>query len=690
MTPMLDKGIDPNVERITEQIRAADSSDRQGFIERFEKDTAYYFHQQYTDSEKDRLAELKQMDVTIDRCRPIIRRTVAKIVRTRPMIAALSIDTNENAIALSRRINAQAQYAMRISKGLTQIRKVVLNCVRGGLGFIEQYKDKRSEKGVEVKFRYITPKKVYVDGAVEDSLFDDARYIAIVEKQMVSDMIQEYSDPDQIAKIINSKETSFADGGSEDDTIVDSRNEAGEIVVGSTKSRFVDLVDMEDVDFNGYCEKITFYEKDLIPTYKLVGKDPDGNVIDLEVTKEDAQDSKKNNPDVKVEVSLKPAIRRTVCTPLYELEQEVLTELAEYPITPFIWEDTENAYPVSETFFIRGIQKLSNAFWRTVLANAQASSFPNIWAEEDSFTDKDEALTNMSKPMGYIELRRGALSQKRVEKNYAQPLNQAYFQLLQFTQHEQEYQASSPAIQQGDPANAPETNKALVNMDNFADRALVINTDSIEAALERVFKNIIRMQLETYTDNKLLLIDADPQNNVVMNETISDVDDEGNVHTYNRSDFELTEYDISIVPGSMSPLDKTSEFQYAAMAVQMGAPPEFALKKMPITGIDEVVRDMNSLRQLAQQNQQLVEQLEMMKKELQRSVREETEAEKKVDKVKAAAKLEVIVKQQQNYTNQLKSELRKAQRINNVLESKYNDAVKRAAQPQKESADRKE
>ena len=604
-------GIEPSVVSAYQKLETADCADRKDFIDRFDNDTRYYFHQQYTADEKKRLAEMKQMDITIDRVRPIIRRVVSKIVRTRPMIAALTIDNS--AKDLSRMINAQAQYAMRISKGLAQIRKGVMNAARGGMGFWQVYKDHITSDGMpEVKFRYISPKKVYVDPAAEDLLFDDARSIQILEKVMLYDALRMFHEKSQREMIIGDANTSYTD-----QRIVSEYNEQGSIVVGSAIDGFQDLFEIDQEQLNGHVELLTTYTKKAVPVYYLEAQDENENVIRIEVEKSELHQYR-SRKDLKVGMGFKPVVQQHICTPFHTLEETDLEWAEESPITPCIWEDTENPYPISETFFIRGHQKLGNAFWRTVLANAQASSFPNIFAEENTFVDPDEAKKSIGTPNGIVMLRQGSLSKKKIEKTYASPLNQAYFTLLQFVQHEQEYQASTPAIQQGDPSNAPETNKALVNMDNFADRALAINIDAIELSIERVFRNLIRWQAAIYEDDKLLLIDTDPQNNAIYNETQAEVDDDGRIKSSRKNvDFDLVKYDVALVPGSMSPLDKTSEFQYAREAVNLGAPPEFAIKRMPITGVAEVIEDMDTIQKLQQQLQQASEVIEQMQSQME-------------------------------------------------------------------------
>ena len=224
-------------------MRANDGADRHDFIQRFEKDTAYYFHQQLTKEEKDRKKELKQLDIPIDRVRPIIRRIVAKIVKNKPSVAAL-VEDFTNAADLSRMVNAQVQYTMRICKGLSQIRRALMNCIRGGLGYLHVYVDHASTGGQkEVKFKYLTPKKVFIDFKAQDPLFDDSRQVQILEKVMITDAIKLFDDDEQIqAKIISSQNTSY-----QNEDIVDDANDHGGVLVGSAIEKSVDEVDnLED------------------------------------------------------------------------------------------------------------------------------------------------------------------------------------------------------------------------------------------------------------------------------------------------------------------------------------------------------------------------------------------------------------------------------------------------------------
>ena len=655
-----------------EMLRAADCPARQDFIERFEDDTAFYFHQQFTQDEKTRKRALKQLDIPIDRVRPIIRRTVAKIVRNRPTVAALTLDPS--AIDISRRVNAQVQYCMRISKGLSQIRRCVMNSVRGGLGYLWTVVD--SETGEkEVKIKYINAKKIFIDPASQDPLFDDARYIQILEKVPISDALEIFRDSRSRERIFANALTSF-----QDDQIINEKNDMGGVIVGSTIEEFTDIYnDLEQEDkITGWVELLTTYRKVSVPIYKVRAE-----TGEYDITKEEYLEAKEKGADVFIDY--KNVISEEINTESYELRNVNLEHYNEYPITPMIWEDTENPYPISETFFARGNQRLQNAYYQVVISNAQAVSFPNVWFETSAFVNKNDALIKMSIPGGAVEFNDGALVGKKAEKTYAQPLNQAFFTLYEQLKHEQEYQASAPAFQGGDPSNIPETYRGLVNLDSYADRPLAINVDAIEACLERVFKNVIRAQAVTYTQQKLLLIDTKPENNMVLNETIPQVGSNGELILKNiDNDIAQINYDIQLIPGSMSPLDKTSEFQYAMQAVELGVTPEFALRRMPITGIEEEIEKMDTVRQLQQQNMQLQQMLQQMGTEMQKMTKEVDKSEKAVVDTEYRAKYEINMQRMNDMLSQMNRELRTIQRTNTVLKKN----VIKSAQTQNESAEK--
>jgi hypothetical protein len=656
-------------------MKANDGPGRQDFISRFENDTAFYFHQQYTAKEKNRKRELKQLEIPIDRVRPIIRRIVAKIVKNRPMVAALAEDFS-NAEQLTRMVNAQTQYTMRICKGLSHIRRALMNTIRGGLGYLHVYIDYASAGGTkEVKFKYQTPKKVFVDFKAQDPLFDDARQVQVLEKVMISDAIKLFEDdPTTQAKIIASQNTSY-----QNEEIVDDSNDQGGVLVGSAIEKNIDEFDNlehEVAKISGWIELLTTYRKKLRPVFSYTAKADNGESYRTVISKEDAKDLKKQG--MSVDVTYAPYIHEEISTETYILREQDLYWIDEYPITPMVWEDTENPYPVSETFFIRGHQKLQNKYYEVVVHNAQAISFPTVFYEADAFRDKDAALKAMATPAGGVELEEGALRNGKVDVKYAQPLNQAFFTLYEQLKHEQEVQASAPALQSGDPANIPETNKALVNLDSFADRPLAINIDAVEACLERVFKNVLKYQAVTYDEQKLMLIDTNPDNNVTVNEAELAMGQDGQlISTGLRNDISKLDYDVSLVPGSMDPLDRTTEFQYAMTAVQgLGATPEFALKKLPIKGIEEEVKKMDTVRNLQQQVQQYTDVIEQLKELLEQSQKQVDKAEKDAVDIEYESKLKVVLARIEDLERQLNRETRDAKRNNQVMRKHIQQAAK--------------
>ena len=673
-----------------ELLRANDTPARQSFEERFDSDTAFYFHQQFTKEEKERKGELKQLDQPIDRVRPIIRRIVAKIVKNKPVIAALTADFN--AIDLSRRVNAQVQYAMRISKGLSQIRRCLMNSVRGGLGYLEVFVDNMNKRGeLEVKFKYLSPKNVYVDFASKDILFDDARNIQVIEKVMLTDAIKMFpDDPDSRNKLILSAGTSF-----KDEIIVDDENAAGKIVIGSTIEQSFDQDDFIDrfnqmendgvIKINGWVEILRTYRK--IAKITRYGKtvDKNGNLVRFKLNDNEEVSAAKKNKEIKIEYAYDTLVHEQITTPQYLMREQEMEWIESYPIVPMMWEDTENPYPISETFFIKGHQRLQNKYYEIILLNAQTTSMATLWYETGALANPTKAMNDLASPGAPVEFMEGALSQKKAQFVYGTPLNQAFFTLYEQLKHEQEVQAS--AFNTADPTMAPETNKALLNLDSMQDRPLAINIDAVEASLERVFKLIIEFQSVTYVNQKLLLIDTDPENNMMVNEPETRMDGDEIVIDKVYNDISKIDYDLQLVPSSMSPLDRTSEYQYAREAVELGVPPEFALKKMPVVGIEKAIKDMDTVRQLSQENAKLMEMLEQFQKEFEKLQSEAERYRKTAIDENYKNKFDIQLTKLQSLYDTLKRETRNFQRKNQQLERKQKQNITARS---KETAEKKE
>ena len=657
-------------------VKDWDTPERQGFIDRFESDTAFYFHQQLTYNEKKRRQEKKQLDIPIDRVRPIIRRIVSKIVRKRPSIAALAED--DRAIELSRRINAQWQYATKINKGLSQIRKALLNAVRGGLGFIYVYIDDVSRTGEkEVKYKYVSCKKIFVDPIVEDSLFDDGRGIALLDKVPLSDAIRMFADKQE--EVIASANTSY-----QDEVIVDGDNSQGEIVVGRKIESIQNEEFEEDVEIVGWVEILTFWRKVLTPEYYQHIVDDNGNIMKHRISLNDYKKYKKM-PDVKTEIVYKPALKEEVSTPFYMLREQIIDHDVQL-LTPIIWEDAENAYPFSETFFIRGHQRLQNAYYMVLLENAQVSSFPTVWFETGVFVDKDEAMKQISTPGGAVELTRSAMKDGRIKWEHGKTLNQQFYQLNEQLKHEQEIQASAPSYQAGDSTQIPETNKALVNLDSFADRTLALNSDAIEAAIERVCYNVIKLQEKIYTDEKLLLIDTNPENNERLNQSEIDVES-GRVVRKRIDDINEIEYDVALIPGSMSPLDRSIEYQLASAAAERGwVTPEFALRKMPLKGIDAEIQKMDTVKRQAEQLQKQQEVIEDMMKQMEEMTNKLSKEELGQINTEYRAKMEIELNKIKQITRDLNAQERTASRQNQIMKKQIQKESQKESIPNKQES----
>ena len=149
---------------------------------------------------------------------------------------------------------------------------------------------------------------------------------------------------------------------------------------------------------------------------------------------------------------------------------------------------------------------------------------------------------------------------------------------------------------------------------------------------------------------------------------------------------DLIKYDVSIVPGSMSPLDKTSEYEYAERAVSLGAPPEYAIARMPITGTADIIEDMNTIKKLQEALQKQQKIMEQLQKHLQSETERANKAEKDVVDSQYQAKFEIALKELQSKVSLMNKELRTAERQNKINLSKAENIAKKTAQPQKESA----
>ncbi len=134
----------------------------------------------------------------------------------------------------------------------------------------------------------------------------------------------------------------------------------------------------------------------------------------------------------------------------------------------------------------------------------------------------------------------------------------------------------------------------------------------------------------------------------------------------------------------MSPLDRTTEYQVAAAAAQQGwVTPEFALRKMPLKGVDAEIKRMDTVRRLQEVNQQQQQAIEQLQAGIEELNSDLEKAQGNVVDEQYRNKYEVIEARMGEKLGQLNKALRNAERINSINKKQIKN---NAAQPQTETA----
>jgi cell division protein FtsB len=219
------------------------------------------------------------------------------------------------------------------------------------------------------------------------------------------------------------------------------------------------------------------------------------------------------------------------------------------------------------------------------------------------------------------------------------------------------------AVMSGDPNDAPDTYKGTVALDEYGQRRIRSKKDDIEAALNQLGKVAVQLIQKVYTKHKIIRI-VQPNNiskETEVNQSI--YDDLGNV-IERVNDVTVGKYDIQVISGSTLPNNRWARFEYYMSLYERGIIDQIeVLKQTEVVDTEGVLQRMDNLKQMAQDNMAMQEQIKKLEGDLQTFERESVHDRKRVEVEK--------------FKSQLNGVLENLRAASKLYESRVNDELKR-------------
>jgi hypothetical protein len=269
-------------------------------------------------------------------------------------------------------------------------------------------------------------------------------------------------------------------------------------------------------------------------------------------------------------------------------------------------------YAIGDVRFLRGIQKEINKRRSLLIAHATTSTASKLMVEKGAIDDVEEAERKNARPGSIIEYNMGY---NVPAQSMPVPLPNGLFQLEGEAKYDLEYLAGMFAISQGSTRDAPETFRATLAIEEFANRRLNLKMRSVTNALSVMGGVAWDYMQKSYDYDKIVRITKPDTDEETIKLGLVDDPKEAEL----RKIFNITTgtYDVKAVGGSTMASNRWAELQEYKELLQLGAidQTEF-LKKTNIFDREGILQRTGQLQQAAQQIEQMGQIIEEGQKEI--------------------------------------------------------------------------
>ncbi len=599
------------------------------------EDIDFYLGNHFSDEEADELASRNQSAVPMDRLYSAIEQFKAIITSKPPKFSAVAREDSDTKMANVWKVILE--YIWDISEGNEQFKQAIHDYTVTGLGYFYAYIDKEADYGRgEVKFKHLSPFKVYVDPNSRERYFGDASGIMvsnIMSKMQVLDVYPQLSEPieeDSDVMLIDQIETV-----SEED-YPSNQNKR-------TMASFTPDV-VKDYDYQGSSEKyrlIEYYTKVKVPYYRLLDRRNNQEKIvskeQFDIMQQDAQFLNAIDKGLIDFVEVQQTrIRQTGSLGQIVLYDSILdTDI--YPIVPVpnIW--TNTPYPMSDVRKNKDFQRFLNKVVSLITSHAQASSGLKLLIPQGSVQDIEELERDWANPNATLEY---DASFGEPHFPSPQPLSSSIMQLPALIEKYIDLNMGIFEMMQGNAEVAPRTSSATMMLEDFGQRRSKSKLRDVEGSLKRIGKVVYNLAKSHYSFQKMFRI-SQPNNDIneyTVNKRL--YDDKSKELLSIENDLSVGQFDIRVIGNSTMPSNKWGEWEVYMQAYQSGLIDKVeALKKTDIFDKEGVLSRTDQIQQLQQALAGAQQQIKKVSGDLQTAHRESIQARKRTEVEKFKAEL---------------------------------------------------
>lgn len=667
-------------ERLYEQYKSA----RTGWEKNIKEDSDFAAGNQWTEEAKVALVAAKQAPIVINIIQPSIEQMIAALTSNSPRFTATAKEDSD--VKTAKVIADLLEYIWYISDGNMHLKQAIKDYSIKGLGALGVYFDPNADAGKgEVKITSISPYDLWIDPNSKDPYGRDAAHIIVSTVKTYEQIQADYPFfPQNLYKFIESTAdmnnepsgsradilgTSFSTFGNDLShqraRVIDRYSKIKKMKYGIVLFDGNEELDLGEDEFQEFISTRLacvisgkesspqiFTQQGKVQFYLQLAEQGEG-YFHLAIDPE--SQAPVEIPGVETLGAIPGSTMKVAPITILEAIQEGAGEIRQYtadnilrvlsiggveaysgeldyphyPIVLMPNRHDRNPYPMGDVRMVRDLQEQVNKIESLIQAHASNSTNVKWWVPRGG----------MDKTVLEKELNKAGTAVLEYDPEIGAPISAQPPPLpAELYKNKADKIAEIEriigiyALMDGSPENAPATYKGTVALDEYGQRRIRSKKDDIEGALNILAKVVICFIQKYYTSYKVArLVQPNnlPTKQIVANQPL--YTDYGE-YIGKANDISAGKYDVVVVSGSMLPSNRYAMAEYYKELAQIGLidQQEF-LMKTEVADVEGVLERTSIISQQDKQIASLMEEIKMLKGDMQTLQRENVHLSKRVE-----------------------------------------------------------
>lgn len=646
------------------------TGNRSMWAEQAQEDREFRLGKQWADTDKEILEQRNQAALVINRVHPAVELAKSILTANKPTFRVSAAEDSDNKTAAA--MNGFIQYIWSISQGDRQLSKAIDDFYVTGLGTLLCYIDPFADGGRgEVKFRAIDPMHVYIDPNSQDEFCSDASDIIISRTYTQGQLSRIYPKyKTAIETATGTLYSEYATSTASDENLIvfagseTTANHDGEYLRGYERYTkvWIEMVrvyekwskaeyNFTQEKFEEYLNKPVWIINNSISTEEVLARAAAERLMkeyeNLLMKYEQALSVAESDPQYAEAMQQQgmqppqpPQIQQLTMADLFAEEQITtvkvpmqriymgvvvgdtklygrLLNCEEYPIITMMNLHTGSPYPLSDVRMIKDIQRYINKVRSLIVAHASTST--NVKVMVPRGTDVAALKEQWAQPGAIIEV---DFAEGQPIPVSPLPMPNELYQNEQIAKNDIDHQLGLYDSMAGNSANAPDTYRGIMMLDEFGQRRIKVKQAVIEQALQCLGKTIIAFIQEFYIAEKQLRI-LQPNNSINEYAVNKRMYDEYGQVVGTLNDVSVGKYDVLVITGSTLPSNRYAQLEfYKDLYKDQIIDRVEVLKKTDVFDIEGVLQRIDTIEQLTAQLEQSQQKVAELQGDLQTRERE--------------------------------------------------------------------